>query len=141
MLYITDQIILNDWELHYQFVRSGGPGGQNVNKVATAVQLRYNVNTSPVLSREVKDRLRGILGQRMNQEGEVVIHANRFRSQDQNRRDAEERLIHFIRRALVPPKKRKKTKPTKASIGRRLEKKRRHSDLKKLRRRVQYEAD
>ena len=136
---ITHDITIRDDEIRLEFVRSSGPGGQNVNKVATAAQLRFNVSTSPSLPEDVKHRLVRVAGNRMNAQGELVIDARRFRSQTRNRKDAEKRLAEWIRRAAVPPKHRRKTKPTAASKRRRLEQKRRRSDTKRLRRDVSPE--
>ncbi len=113
------------------------PGGQNVNKVATACQLRFNVMASPSLPSAVKLRLRAIAGKRMTAAGELVITANRYRSQSQNREDAINRLVEMIRRAAVPPKPRHATKPTRASQRRRLDAKRRRGEVKRLRGRAE----
>ena len=136
---ITHDITIRDDEIRLEFVRSSGPGGQNVNKVATAAQLRFDVLASPSLGEDVKRRLARLAGNRINAQGELVIDARRFRSQTRNRRDAEKRLAEWIRRAAVPPKRRRKTRPTAASKRRRLEQKRRRGDLKRLRRDVSPE--
>lgn len=120
-------------EIRFDFVRSSGPGGQNVNKVATAVQLRFDARSSNSLTPEVKDRLMRLAGNRLTRNGEIIIEASRFRSQQMNRDDALERLARLIEKASVPPKPRQKTKPTAGARLRRLETKRRHSATKQLR--------
>ncbi len=132
-LRITSLITIGEEEITEQFVRASGPGGQNVNKVATAVQLRFNVMASPSLPPEVRERLLKLARNRVNAEGEVVIVAQRFRTQAQNRLDARERLIDLIRGAVRPPRPRKKTRPTAASRERRLGAKRRRSEIKRAR--------
>jgi len=133
MIRVTDAIALDEREIEESFVRASGPGGQNVNKVASAVQLRFDVRRSPSLPNDVAIRLIKLAGRRMTQEGVIVITAQRFRSQEQNRQDALERLIELIRRAAVRPTPRRKTKPTLASKQRRLEGKTRRSRVKSLR--------
>ena len=125
-LEITPALVIDDAELEERFVRASGPGGQNVNKVSTAVQLRFDVGRSPLLSAEVRARLRAIAGSRMTDEDVLVIDARAHRTQGQNREDARERLAEFIRKALVRPKRRQKTRPGAAAKQRRL-------DTKKLR--------
>ena len=134
MIRITQDITLREAELKLDFVRSSGPGGQNVNKVATAVQLRFDVRRSNSLREEVRQRLIRIAGKRVNKEGVLLIDARRFRTQERNRQDAVERLIQWIRRAAEKPKKRIKTKPSAGSRERRLEGKRQRSETKRLRR-------
>ena len=134
MLKITADINIDDSELSEQFVRSSGPGGQNVNKVSSAVQLRFNVVASHALTDDVRQRLIKLAGNRMTATGELVIAAQRFRNQAQNRTDARERLAALIRAALHPPKQRRKTRPTAASKRRRLETKKRRSEIKQTRR-------
>ena len=129
---LGDEFILED-ELAEQFIRSSGPGGQNVNKVATAVQLRFDVERSAALSPPVRERLRAIAGRRLSREGMLVITAHRFRSQEQNRRDALERLVTLLREAALPRKPRRPTRPTRASRERRLETKRRRGEVKRVR--------
>lgn len=136
---VTDAISINAAALQWNFVRGSGPGGQNVNKVAAAAQLRFNVRDDPELPDGVKSRLIRLAGRRMTVEGELVIDARRFRTQESNRKDALDRLIGLIRQAAAPPRPRKKTRPTRASKERRLEKKKRQSSLKARRGRVRGE--
>jgi ribosome-associated protein len=133
MIRITDSISLDDGEIDESFVRSAGPGGQNVNKLATAVQLRFDVRQSPSLPPEVRARLERLAGRRLTTEGVLVITAQRHRTQERNREDARERLIELIRRAAVPPVPRRPTRPTHASRKRRLESKQRRAKIKRLR--------
>lgn len=134
MIEVAPSILIDESEIQFDFIRASGPGGQNVNKVASAVQLRFQVLASPSLPEEVRLRLARLAGRRMNEAGELVIQASRYRTQDQNRQDAVTRLVSWIRRAAEPPKPRKKTRPTAASKQRRLEQKRRRGDIKQLRR-------
>lgn len=133
MLRITDQIALADWELTEQFIRASGPGGQNVNKVSTAVELRFEAARSPHLPGPVKTRLKRLAGRRWTQEGAIVIRCDETRSQARNREIARDRLVELIRAALVKPRRRIPTKPTRASIRRRLDEKTRRGDIKTLR--------
>jgi ribosome-associated protein len=128
-LVITPALSIDDSELEERFVRASGPGGQNVNKVSTAVQLRYDVGRS-ALAPEVRERLRAIAGSRMTDEDVLVIDARAHRTQGQNREDARARLAEFVRRALVAPKRRRKTRPGKAAKERRLTTKKRRSETK-----------
>ncbi|ABA80546.1 aminoacyl-tRNA hydrolase [Rhodobacter sphaeroides] len=139
MLRITDQITLADWELTESFSRSSGPGGQNVNKVETAVELRFEAERSPHLSPAVKARLKRLAGRRWTQEGAIVIRAEETRSQQRNRELARERLAEMVRAALVAPKRRIATKPTLGSQRRRLAAKSIRSDVKAGRGRVSDE--
>jgi ribosome-associated protein len=137
-LEVTSGLVIPDSELSFTFVRASGPGGQNVNKVSSAVQLRFEMAGSTVLSDAVKSRLRTLAGRRATDDGAILIIARNQRSQDHNRREALERLAELVRRALVVPKARKATKPTRASRERRLEGKARQQQTKQ-RRRVRWE--
>ena len=134
MIRVTDRIIINKREIKEDFVRASGPGGQNVNKVATAVHLRFDVRNSPSLPDDVRGRLVRLAGRRITEEGILIIKAGRFRTQDKNRQDAVNRLVELIRMASVIPRARKKTRPTLSSRKRRMEKKRRRGDIKRIRR-------
>ena len=133
MIQVTDRITIEESELVESFIRASGPGGQNVNKVSSAVQLRFDARTSRSLPNDVSIRLQRLAGSRLTNEGVIVITANRHRSQDQNRDEARERLFAMIREAANPPPPRRATKPTKASKKRRLDSKSRHSQIKKMR--------
>jgi ribosome-associated protein len=133
MIRITPTLSLHDDELTESFVRSSGPGGQNVNKVSTAVELRFDVRNSPSLTEAVKARLTKLGGHRMTKDGVLIIQADRFRTQEANRKDARDRLIELIIAATFVPKKRIKTKPTRASKERRVDGKKKRSTVKKMR--------
>ncbi|MGH8371330.1 MAG: alternative ribosome rescue aminoacyl-tRNA hydrolase ArfB [Gammaproteobacteria bacterium] len=134
MLRITPRIALDENEIEFRFIRASGPGGQNVNKVATAAELRFDLAGSESLPEAIKQRLRTLAANRINREGILVISAQRFRTQERNRADALERLMLLLQRAATAPKKRIPTKPTKASKRRRLDGKRQLSDKKRSRR-------
>jgi len=138
-LVIKPGLEIPDSDLEMAFVRSAGPGGQNVNKVASAVQLRFALARNTTLRDDVKVRLKQLAGQRVTDAGELLIVARETRSQEQNRRIAEERLIDLVRRALVVPKKRHATRPTRASRERRLDSKSRTQQNKRLRSRVRFD--
>ena len=132
MIEITPSLQIDERELQIDFIRASGPGGQNVNKVATAAQLRFDVNASS-LPEEAKARLIQIAGSRITSESVLLIEAKRFRTQEQNREDAIHRFIELVRKSLVKPKARKKTKPTQSSKEERLKEKKRRGEIKKLR--------
>ncbi len=134
MIRITPGIAIDEHEIEESFVRASGPGGQNVNKLATAVQLRFNVRGSPSLPDDVRERLEHLAGSRLTRDGYLVIIAQRHRMQGRNREDALDRLIDLIRRAAVAPRVRRPTRPTKASRQRRVEAKKHRAGLKQMRR-------
>ena len=136
MLSITDTVVIEDWELTEQFVRSGGPGGQNVNQVATAAELRFEAERSPNLPDPVKRRLRRLAGRRWTKDGAVVIQVDETRHQSRNREIARDRLADLIRRALEKPKRRIPTRPTLGSKKRRLKAKNPPRAVKTMRGRV-----
>lgn len=130
---ITPSISIDESEIQLEFVRSSGPGGQNVNRVATAVQLRFDVRNSPSLPDDARQRLTRIAGKRVTEDGVLIIDARRYRTQERNRQDALDRLVELIRRAARKPKVRRPTRPTAESKRRRLEAKRRRGEKKRLR--------
>lgn len=140
MIRVTPNISLSEDELEERFIRAPGPGGQNVNKVETAVQLRFDAANSPALMTAVFHRLRTLAGKRMTRDGVIVITANSFRSQDRNRKDALDRLIDLIRDAAQPPKYRRPTKPSYGAKQRRMDDKKIRSGVKKTRRKI-YNQD
>jgi ribosome-associated protein len=141
MIYITRTIAIDEREIHQEFIRASGPGGQNVNKVSTAVQLRFDVGHSPSLPDGVRERLMRLAGRRITDEGILIIDARRFRTQERNRQDAIDRLVALIRKAAEKPKPRRKTRPPLISKRRRLETKRRRGETKRLRRTISPPED
>jgi ribosome-associated protein len=131
MIRITDSISIDEGELEERFIRASGPGGQNVNKLASAVQLRFDARRAPSLPDDVRERLERLAGRRLTQDGVVVITAQRHRTQERNRQDARERLFALIRAAAVRPVPRRPTKPTKASRERRIEAKKHRAGIKR----------
>jgi ribosome-associated protein len=136
MITIRNKISLSEEELKFAFIRSSGPGGQNVNKVSTAVQLRFDVHNSESLSEKIKSKLVSIAGRRITKDGILIIEAKRYRTQAKNKQDAIERLITLIRKSSEITKSRRKTKPTKASLEKRIASKKKKAQLKKQREKV-----
>jgi ribosome-associated protein len=136
MIPVTSDIILNDNELRFSFIHASGPGGQHINKVATAVQLRFNITNSPALPEDIKSRLITLGGKRITGDGELIITARRFRTQERNKQDAIKRLTSLVRKASTKPKPRYKATPTKASIEKRLKTKQHRKEVKQRRQSV-----
>lgn len=134
MIQITANIAVNEAEIKLTFINSPGPGGQNVNKLATAVQLRFNVLNSPSLPEGMRQRLIGLLGKKLTSQGDLIIKANRYRTQERNKKDVLNRFVALINRAAIIPRKRRKTRPTLASVQQRLNSKKVHAAKKSLRR-------
>ena len=141
MIYITADITIDEREIQEAFIHASGPGGQNVNKVATAVQLRFDVTNSPSLPDDVRERLFRLAGRGITAQGILIIDARRFRTQERNRKDAIQRLVELIRKAAEKPRPRRKTKPTLTSKKRRLETKKYRGQTKRMRRPVKRNED
>jgi ribosome-associated protein len=139
MVAITPSITLREDEIQLDFIRASGPGGQNVNKVASAVQLRFDVRRSPSLPDGVRERLEKLAGSRLTQEGVLMIEAKRYRTQEQNRLDAIKRLVTLIQKAVEEPKPRQKTRPSRAAKQARVEEKKKRGEVKKTRRQSPWE--
>ncbi|MCL4529175.1 MAG: aminoacyl-tRNA hydrolase [Chloroflexi bacterium] len=141
MLEINSSIRINESELTFDFIRAAGPGGQNINKVATAAQLRFNVWANSSLPVDVKARLVKLAGKRITRPGVLIIEARRFRTQEQNRADAIERFVALVRKSLEAPKPRKKTRPTAGSREKRLQSKKKRSEVKRARGNKSFESE
>jgi ribosome-associated protein len=134
MIEVSSTVKIDESEIQIDFIRAAGPGGQNVNKVATAAQLRWNLRATAALALDVKERLIKLAGSRMTEEGVLIIEARRYRTQEQNRLDAIQRLVALVQKALVEPKQRKKTRPSVTSSAARVDEKKRRGAVKRTRR-------
>ncbi len=134
MIEVTPTLKIDESEIQYDFIRASGPGGQNVNKVASSVQLRFDVRNSPSLAPDVKERLIKLAGNRVTEDGILIIEAKRYRTQEQNRFDATQRLITWIQKALEKPKERKATRPSVTAKAARVSDKKKHGEIKRIRR-------
>lgn len=141
MIQVTPDITISEDEIQIQFIRASGPGGQHVNKTSTAVQLRFDIKNSLSLPVDIRERLLQFPDRRITADGVLVITARRFRSQDQNRQDAVQRLVDLVQKSALKPRRRRKTKPSRSSIKRRLEHKRRQGAKKGMRRRISKADD
>ena len=141
MIQVTPDIAISEDEIQVQFIRASGPGGQHVNKTATAVQLRFDIKNSLSLPADVRERLLRFPDRRITADGVLIITARRFRSQDQNRRDAVQRLVDLVHKSALKPERRRKTKPSRAAVKRRLEHKRRQGVKKGMRRQISKADD
>lgn len=141
MIPITDTLSIDESDITVEFILASGPGGQNVNKVATAVQLRFAVVGNTTLPDDVQECLARLAGKRFTANGDILLTSRRYRTQERNRRDAMEKLVDILRRAAEPPRPRKKTRPSKASVQARLQKKKQHSTTKRLRQWTQRDEE
>ena len=141
MIYVTSSISLHENEIQLDFIRSSGPGGQNVNKVSSAVQLRFDTRSSPALTDEIRSRLHRISGRRMTADGILIIEARQYRTQERNRQDAIDRLVALIRRATEKPRPRRRTRPSAAARQRRLTAKKQRAEIKRRRNRVRIPGE
>ena len=141
MIEVTSSVRIDDSEIQLDFIRASGPGGQNVNKVASSVQLRFDVRNSPSLDPYVKERLVKLAGRRMTDDGILIIEAKRYRSQEQNRLDAIQRLVILIRKALERPETRKQTRPSTSARAARIDEKKRRGAIKRIRQKKTSQLD